>query len=219
MSDDNQKGPVDRALDVLVFAPLGFALSARDSVPGLVQAFAARGRAELDSRRHATEARVEQARTVGRFAVDYGAPVVRRRVEERLNDARTRAEQGFTGLVVPRDERAPVVAEPVVPEPVVPERVVPKRVVPEPVVPAPPPAAPAPGPTTAPASGPRVANGAGDETSVPTLSIPDYDELSASQVVQRLPGLTGDELEAIRAYETHGRGRRTILGKIDQLAR
>jgi hypothetical protein len=209
VSDDNQKGPVDRALDVLVFAPLGFALSARDSVPGLVQAFAARGRAELDSRRHAAEARVEQARTVGRFAVDYGAPVVRRRVEERLNDARTRAEQGFTGLVVPRDERAPVVAEPIVPEPVVPER----------VVPAAPPAAPAPGPATAPASGPRVANGAGDETSVPTLSIPDYDELSASQVVQRLPGLTGDELEAIRAYETHGRGRRTILGKIDQLAR
>jgi hypothetical protein len=157
---------------------------------------------------------VEQARTVGRFAVDYGAPVVRRRVEGRLNDARTRAEQGFTGLVVPRDERAPVVAEPIVAEPIVPE-----RVVPEPVVPAAPPAAPAPGPAPAPVSGPRVANGAGDETSVPTLSIPDYDELSASQVVQRLPGLTGDELEAIRAYETHGRGRRTILGKIDQLAR
>jgi hypothetical protein len=53
----------------------------------------------------------------------------------------------------------------------------------------------------------------------PALSIPDYDELSASQVVQRLPGLSADELEAIRAYETRGRGRRTILGKIDQLAR
>ena len=58
-----------------------------------------------------------------------------------------------------------------------------------------------------------------DDTTTATLSIPDYDELSASQVVQRLPGLSHDELEAIRAYETHGRGRRTILGKIDQLAR
>jgi hypothetical protein len=49
------------------------------------------------------------------------------------------------------------------------------------------------------------------------LAIPGYDSLSASQVVQRLDGLSNDELEAVRAYESATRGRRTILSKIAQL--
>ena len=49
------------------------------------------------------------------------------------------------------------------------------------------------------------------------LPIPDYDELSASQVVERLDGLDRESLEAIRRYETDHRGRNTILGKIAQL--
>jgi hypothetical protein len=58
-----------------------------------------------------------------------------------------------------------------------------------------------------PAPGPHVAD----------LAIPDYDSLSASHVVTRLPGLTLDELEAVRAYEVAHRGRKTILNKIVQL--
>ena len=50
------------------------------------------------------------------------------------------------------------------------------------------------------------------------LPIPDYDELSASQVVERLEGLDHDSLDAIRRYETDHRGRNTILGKIAQLS-
>jgi len=49
------------------------------------------------------------------------------------------------------------------------------------------------------------------------LAIPDYDGLSASQVVNRLAGLAPDELEAVRAYEAAGRGRKTILSKVAQL--
>ena len=49
------------------------------------------------------------------------------------------------------------------------------------------------------------------------LAIPDYDSLSASQVVNRLPGLTPDELEAVRRYEAAHRGRKTILNKVAQL--
>ena len=49
------------------------------------------------------------------------------------------------------------------------------------------------------------------------LAIPGYDALSASQVVQRLAGLSPEELEDVRAYELHTRGRRTILNKIAQL--
>jgi len=52
---------------------------------------------------------------------------------------------------------------------------------------------------------------------VADLAITDYESLSASQVVTRLPGLTLDELEAVRAYEVAHRGRKTILNKIAQL--
>jgi hypothetical protein len=53
---------------------------------------------------------------------------------------------------------------------------------------------------------------------VESLPIPDYDELSASQVIERLDGLDRTSLDAIRAYETQHRGRNTILGKIAQLS-
>ena len=51
------------------------------------------------------------------------------------------------------------------------------------------------------------------------LAIPAYDSLAASQVVQRLDGLTGLELEAVRRYEVAHRARKTVLGKITQLQR
>jgi hypothetical protein len=50
------------------------------------------------------------------------------------------------------------------------------------------------------------------------LPIPGYDALSASQVVERLAGLPSSELDAVYAYEAAHRQRRTILGKIEQLA-
>lgn len=49
------------------------------------------------------------------------------------------------------------------------------------------------------------------------LGIPGYDSLSASQVVQRLGGLSVGELEAIRDHELSHRRRRTILNRVDQL--
>ena len=52
---------------------------------------------------------------------------------------------------------------------------------------------------------------------VSTLAIPGFDTLSASQVVQRLDGLTRAELVSVRAYEASTRGRRTILSRVDQL--
>ncbi len=55
------KNPVDHALDLFVFAPLGFALEARTLVPKLVD----RGRQQVDGQ-------VTMARMVGRFAVQQG---------------------------------------------------------------------------------------------------------------------------------------------------
>jgi hypothetical protein len=50
-----------------------------------------------------------------------------------------------------------------------------------------------------------------------SLAIPGYDSLAASQVIPRLESLDPEELEAIRAYESAHRGRRTILSRIQQL--
>lgn len=50
------------------------------------------------------------------------------------------------------------------------------------------------------------------------LPIPDYDALAASQVVDRLSGLGEHELRAVRTYEATHRGRKTVLGRIDQLS-
>lgn len=51
------------------------------------------------------------------------------------------------------------------------------------------------------------------------LPIPDYDELSALQVVERLAGIPEAQLNDVRAYESARRSRRTILAKIDLLTR
>jgi hypothetical protein len=56
-----------------------------------------------------------------------------------------------------------------------------------------------------------------DEADAAALAIPDYDNLSASQVVPRLDGLTPDELEAVRRYERKHRHRKTILNRVSQL--
>lgn len=60
---------------------------------------------------------------------------------------------------------------------------------------------------------PSPRSGAGAED----LAIPGYDSLAASQVIPRLDGLTGEELDAVARYEAAHRGRKTILGKLDQL--
>lgn len=56
-----------------------------------------------------------------------------------------------------------------------------------------------------------------DPIAAETLAIAEYDSLAASQVVARLAALAAGELDAIERYETAGRARRTILGKIAQL--
>jgi len=84
--------------------------------------------------------------------------------------------------------------------------------------PAPPePVVPAPKPATRPARKATKAAKVANATSATSLAIPDYDGLSASQVVNRLAGLSAVELRAVQAYETANRGRKTILSKVAQL--
>ncbi len=87
--------------------------------------------------------------------------------------------------------------------------------------------APRPAPTAAPSSpvtdavvvppdvAPEVVAAPGP--SVESLPVADYDSLSAVQVLPRLEALAPAQLAAVRAYERANRGRRTILGRVDQL--
>jgi hypothetical protein len=68
-----------------------------------------------------------------------------------------------------------------------------------------------------PASVPELTGGPRRNGPAPELAIPDYEALSASQVVKRLNGLGPDELEAVYRHESTTRRRRTILHRVLQL--
>jgi hypothetical protein len=64
---------------------------------------------------------------------------------------------------------------------------------------------------------PDVTRSTGPQVDVDSLALADYDHLPATAIVAKLDGLEPDELDAIDAYERSGRGRRTVLGKIERL--
>jgi hypothetical protein len=190
--DDTGSRPLnERVLDLLVFVPVGLATSVAAELPKL----AVRGRERL-------EVRVSSARSVGEFVVKAGHDELRRRSEFLLHRGRPEADPPVPPAPAPsaRPTTEPTGAVPG-PSPIEPTRV---------VVPSPSPVEPVPAPAA-----PTGANG--HVPPVATLAIPGFDTLSASQVVQRLDGLTRGELVAVRAYESSTRGRRTILSRVDQL--
>ena len=215
MAEPRQKAPAETVLDVAVYAPLGLALTIAESFPQLVR----KGRSRLGPQ-------IALARSVGQFAVHQGA--------RQLKGMGGRAPFPFSSF--PRFSNFP--ASPFRPhvggtqggrgagaharqhdddgQAGDHDRGRP------------------------PAAGTRAgslggqggtgsagrAGGAGSTGSAETghdpstdahLAIPSYDSLSASQVVQRLAGLSRDEVEAVRAYEARTRGRRTILARAEQL--
>ena len=77
--------------------------------------------------------------------------------------------------------------------------------------------APSPSPSEAPRSAPAAPSAVNGNGTAGSLAIPGYDSLSASQVVQRLAGLSRRELVEVRAHEQAQRHRRTILNRVEQL--
>jgi len=65
-----EKSPVDQVIDLLVFAPLGLAMTARTELPEMV----ARGRAQV-------EGQLTMARFIGQFAVQQGKVEVEKRLK------------------------------------------------------------------------------------------------------------------------------------------
>jgi hypothetical protein len=170
----DEKNPVEQALDVLLYAPLGLVFSARDLLPSLAE----KGRAQLG-----------MAKMIGQFAAQQGQTEAGKLFDKASKQAMSTLEQlagngrgpSTNGAAAKTNGSSPAAAP-----------VIDVTAVETP---------------TAPTSGPEAA----------TLAIPDYDSLSASQVLPRLNGLATDELEAVRAYEAAHRGRKTILNRAAQL--
>lgn len=185
--------PLEAALDLLVYLPVGLALAVGEEVPKL----AAKGRARVGGQ-------VAVARMVGRLAVEQGRKEVLKRMGSPAQGRRRPGEPAARPAQPPRgrggDERAEASREGGWPA----DRSDP--------VPAGTVGTPSSSPHEAPAGA-----GNGATTIADSLAIPGYDSLSASQVVQRLAGLSREELEAVGAYEASGRGRRTILARVAQL--
>lgn len=205
-SDERPKGPIEQAVETLVYAPIGLFFEGPSLLPKLVE----------QGKTHA-----RNARFFGRFAVQHGQSELRRRLaslEEQASDL-------LRGLGVVLDGRGGGAESADAPRPPGGD------------------GAGASGSASALASAsasgrssspsPSVAarvNGAhggaatdgarageGTSPAAHELAITDYDSLAASQVVSRLAGLSGDELESVRVYEAAHRGRKTILNKIAQL--
>lgn len=182
--------PLDRLLDLFFYAPLGLALKAAEELPKL----AAHGRERVGGQS-------DLARMVGKMAVAQG----RRKVDDLLD---RRPPPDATAPPGPATAAATPPAADFVAGPT--GGAIPVRDVrpPEPDLPVP---APEAVPDVAPSAAVAPTPGAD------ALPIPGYDSLSASQVVQRLAGLSPEELEAVRAYEQAGRGRKTVLLRVAQL--
>ena len=224
------KEPVDWVMDLFVHTPIGLAVMAWkrvpefvSSVPDLVGQAMSKGCAQLAGAEERLSEEVRKARMIGQVAVTFGGRQLRREVDARLRDAREAAE-GLTSFRpnVAGDGsngagaagQSPVSATDTPTAPASPTK----------------PAAPRK-PATKPTGARKATKAAGTKASGATkrarsaaaaataadLPIPEYDGLSASQVVSRLSGLTPEELQAIRSYEEASRGRRTVLVAIERL--
>jgi hypothetical protein len=183
------KSPLDLVADLLVYAPLGFAMAARELLPTLAE----RGRSEMASQ-------VSLARMVGQLVVRQGQDEIGRAVGGARQQVGAIFDQFLRTL---SDDDGD--ADGATPPPGSASDPVPSAVV-EPATAADEPISVA-GEGRGPADAPLAA----------ALAIPDYDSLAASQVIPRLAALAPDELEAVRHYEASTRARRTILGRVTQL--
>jgi hypothetical protein len=181
------RSPLESALDLFVYVPVGLAFTAVEEIPKL----AAKGRSRVGGQ-------ISTAKVIGQFVVSQG----RKELDRRIRQSGPRGEKPVGD---PVGDPVGVPGRPADGEAVEP--------------------AGSPTPTEPPVPGDPASEGdlasASDLTApVPSaagLGIPGYDSLSASQVVQRLAGLTGEELVAVGAYETAHRARRTVMTRVNQL--
>ncbi len=192
----DQRNPVDLAVDLLVYAPIGLALQVKDSWPELVSS----GRARF-------ETPLAAAKVIGKLAVDQG----RRDFEQRLSklidpkpspDPRSAGTSTGTSASGPTQSAKPSDAS----------------ATSSPTASSPSASAAAAAASPGVASAPAAAKGRGSsQATADDLAIPGYAHLSASQIIAHLDGLTDADLARIEAHELATRKRKTVLARIEQL--
>ena len=205
------KSPVDRALELFVFGPAGLAITAAEEFPKLVE-----------KGRHRVEGQVHMARLVGQFAVQMGRRQIEQTVERLTSSTAASPAPASSEGRAPRAQGR-VAASRTVAAPTVEGAPLGTTATVETTTGASPHtddsgtgATGTPGAELASAPGAGAASGNG-AASPGALAIPGYDSLSASQVVQRLDGLSAAELEEVGTHEAANRHRRTILNRVEQL--
>ena len=208
MSDDNgNKTPAEQAMEVFVYAPIGLLFEGSTLLPQLVE----RGRNQ-----------VTMARMIGKFAVEQGRTEAVKTASKLGDQAAGLLDFLGDSMTPAVDLPAPVAERPANARPRSTGRAMrAAKTASKPTAAPTPEAAPAKGAATKAAPAKGAATKAAPGTDLPvtaaSLAITDYDGLSASHVVNRLAGLSADELDAVRRYEAANRGRKTILSKIAQL--
>ena len=181
---------VDKALRLFVYAPLGVAAYLRDSAPSLLTVFVARGQREFNGVRRAVEERL------GITQPEPPPTPPLQRVADGIGRLASQAGSVVVGVARPVVDAATSATS-----------------------------------STAPTNGEAMhwtsaeaapsseagSTGSTGSTGATDLPITDYDGLSATQIIDRLDGLSRGALERIRVYELAHRARRTILATIDQL--
>lgn len=208
MSDE--RSTVDRVVELAVHVPVGIAAFARDAVPTLLTMFAGRGKREVDVHQREVVGQIANYKAVGELAVKFGPPVVKQRVNEQMGSLRAKSIEAFESFST--SSRAYSGLSDMC-------------------------SSDGARPTENPTSESKDSEGVKDSANeVDTehgpnggqksseiephsiepeiLSIPDYDGLAASQIIERLEGLNSAELNDVENYERSTRARRTILGKI-----
>ena len=186
----DDKNPVEQALDVLLYAPLGLVFSAGELFPKLVE----KGRSQIG-----------MAKMLGQFAVQQGQTEATKVFDRASKQAMTTLEQLAGRSSSNGASSSPASSNGASSNGNAPANVAPITSAPSAVAELH--AVAAEAAAAVPTSGPEAAE----------LAIPDYDSLSASQVLPRLTGLSTEELEAVRTYESAHRGRKTILNRVAQL--
>jgi hypothetical protein len=194
------RGPLQRTLELCVFAPVGAAVSLAEELPDLIE----KGRQRV-------ELQLSNARVVGRFVVRKGRRDLAGRIDHILANGVQAARAAEAAEAAEKAEKEA--------EKETAEKTVVADVTPVPAALATPPTPPTPEvpvDRAPPVAAPRTAADPGAEATV-QRALADYDTLSASQVVRRLESLGRDELRAVQRYEAAHRNRRTILNRAGQL--
>ena len=112
----NDNDTVQRAKEILVYAPVGFAMYLRDTAPSFLKVFVARGRAEFDQKKKSVGDQIGQVRDTGAATAEETAPQMLRLVTDGLSRVKETAEGalavlgtfgGDDGAFPPGPRRAP----------------------------------------------------------------------------------------------------------------